>query len=173
MISNGRQLAPNQHRRSFLFMKWILHARIPLILLSVLLFSSCEDSNDPIDPADSVTGTWIALVTIQSCTPADVCDAIQLPTGPITATMQLSQVGERVTGTYSYASIALRADLTGLHQNQSLTLTGTAIAPPGQATVAVTGTVGFNSIQANIEHRIALIDGRTATATGTGTFVLQ
>src|SRR5262245_49999777 len=154
-------------------MKWILFVRIPLLLLSALLFSSCEDSNDSVDPADSVTGTWIAQVTIQSCTPADVCNAIQLPTGPITATMQLSQVGERVTGTYGYAAIALRADVTGLHRNQSLTLTGTAIAPVGQATVQLTGTVGSNSIQANIEHRVSLIDGRTGAATGTGTFVLQ
>lgn len=156
-------------------MKYFLRLRIPLLFLLIAAFAGCDDTpnNEPDDNTANVRGVWVGDVTIQSCLPAEVCDSIQLPTGPIVASMQLSQASDRVEGVYSYPAILIRANVTGVVNVRSLSLSGTAIQTVGQATVQLTGTVGTNTIQANIEHRISLIDGRTATATGTGTFVFQ
>lgn len=154
--------------------RYILSFRILVICLFAIVSPGCEeDTVVVVNPFINVRGLWSGQITIQSCVPTDVCGEIQLPVGPISTTMTLSQSDDRVQGTYAYNSTPLTGSVSGLVDKDQLTLNGTAISNGGQVTIQFRGTVIVNLIRANVEHLITLSDGRTATATGSGDLFVQ
>ncbi len=152
----------------------LISSRILVICLFAFVSAGCEeDQVVVVVPFTNVRGLWSGQITIQTCVPADVCGEIPLPVGPLSTTMTLSQTDDRVQGSYVYNSTPLTASVSGLVDKDQLTLNGTALSNAGQATIQFRGTVIVNLIRANVEHRITLSDGRTATATGAGDLFVQ
>jgi hypothetical protein len=154
-------------------MNSLFRLKILSLLFLALTLAGCGNENVNPDSLANVQGTWNGVVVIDTCVPLDVCDSIQLPPGEIPTIIVLTQVNDRVQGTYAYNDAGISANVTGVVDGDRLSLSGTAIAPAGQATVQFAGTVDVGFLQANVEHRISLIDGRTATAAGSGSFLRQ
>jgi hypothetical protein len=145
-------------------------AKVLFMLILGCILSGCGDSQpDPGNIAD-VGGLWQAEVTIQSCTPASVCNSLEFPTGTAGATMVLNQLNDRVQGTFNYNNTSINASITGVVGATSVAVTGTAITNTGQVTIRLSGVVSGGVIHATIEHNLTLIDSETGTASGTGDF---
>lgn len=144
-----------------------------MLLLPLAWLTSCDHaSNQTGSDGVSVEGTWTASVTFQTCTPAAVCTAAGFAPGlSRTAVMMLNQEGDSVQGTYTYQGAGIEANVSGhVNGNQLLSLQGAASNPIGSVTVHLSGTVNGSQMAAGVSHEITLIDGRSGTVTGTGTF---
>ena len=149
--------------------------RIAIVLFLALATYGCWpfDNNDNGTGTSSVdvSGTWHSAMMVETCTPANTCKAAGFTPGQsANATMVLTQNGSNVKGTYTYDGAGINADVSGQVSGNQLTLNGDASNPFGQVTVDLTGTVANSQIAANVSHNISLIDGRSGTVTGSGTF---
>ncbi len=139
------------------------------VFVCLLLSAACNTKND--SSGIDVTGHWTATVTVQSCSPGDVCSSIGFQQGlTVIAVMDLRQDGNRVEGTYTYQGLGINASVTGDLADTMLVLTGEAQHPLGRASVRLTGTVSDSGIASNVSHDISLIDGRSGTVGGSGNF---
>jgi len=136
----------------------------------VLLVAGCDMNDDA--SSFNVAGHWIATITVQSCSPADVCSSIGFASGQtVIAIMDLRQSGNRVEGTYTYQGLGINANVSGDLGDTQLVLNGEAQHPLGRATVHLTGTVSDSGIASTVSHNISVIDGRSGTISGSGNFV--
>ena len=147
-----------------------LSINLAIICLFVLLFASCNSDNSSSNGVD-VTGTWRAQLSVQSCSPSDLCSSLKLTGGSTAnAVMSLSQNGSKVQGTYTYEGTGISADVSGNVAGNQIVLDGSVTQALGRVTVHLVGTVLNNQMQTNVSHDVSLIDGRSGTITGSGNF---
>lgn len=148
----------------------MIFLRYSLLVVSVLFLTNCNNEADP--SGVNVEGVWRAQVSVESCSPADVCSTAGFTLGgSLPATMNLSQSATAVDGNYTYDNSGIDADVQGNVAGNQLVLNGTATNPLlGRATVHFTGTVAGDRIEADVSHEIMLVDGRAATVGGSGIF---
>ncbi len=138
------------------------------LFVFLLLAAGCNTKDD--SPVD-VSGHWTATITVQSCSPGDVCSSIGFTPGQtVIAIMDLRQNGNRVEGTYTYQGLGINATVSGNLADTMLVLNGEAQHPLGRASVHLTGTVSNSGIASNVSHNISVIDGRSGTVGGSGNF---
>jgi hypothetical protein len=138
------------------------------LFLFLLLAAGCDTKNDS---SVNVAGHWTATITVQSCSPSDVCTTAGFTPGQtVLAIMDLRQSGNRVDGTYTYQGLGINATVSGNLADTMLVLNGEAQHPLGRASVHLTGTVSDSGIASNVSHNISVIDGRSGTVGGTGNF---
>lgn len=138
------------------------------VFACLLLAAGCNTKDDS---SVGVSGHWTATITVQSCSPSDVCSSAGFTPGQtVIAIMDLHQSGNRVEGTYTYQGLGINATVSGNLADTQLVLDGEAQHPLGRATVHFTGTVSDSGIASNVSHNINLIDGRSGTVGGSGNF---
>lgn len=139
------------------------------VFVFLLLAAGCNTKDD--SSGINVAGRWTANITVQSCSPSDVCSSAGFTPGQtVIAIMDLRQNGNRVDGTYTYQGLGINANVSGDLADTMLVLTGEAQHPLGRASVRLTGTVSDSGIASNVSHNISLIDARSATVGGSGNF---
>jgi hypothetical protein len=144
---------------------------INLVFVVCLLafFAGC--SNDETPSGIDVSGNWQAQIAVQTCSPTDLCSSLGLlPGANATAIMTLTQNGTHLEGTYTYSGAGVSANVSGQIAGNQVVLDGTATHPLGQITVHLTGTAQNNQIAATVTHQVTVIDGRTGSISGNGTF---
>lgn len=139
-----------------------------ICLFSILIFACSDDNNGSnID----VSGTWRAQLTVDTCTPNDLCTATGLVQGATAnAVMMLNQDGSKVNGTYTYVGAGISSDVSGNVAGNQIVLDGTLNHPLGRITVHLMGTVLNNQMQTTVSHDVNLTDGRSGSITGSGNF---
>lgn len=143
---------------------------LALFLFVATLLISCNNDNDNPSGID-ISGNWQAQMSVQTCTPTDLCQSIGLlPGANATAQMTLSQNGTHLTGTYTYTGAGISADVSGDIAGNQVVLDGTANHPLGHITVHLVGTVQNNQIVSTVTHQVSLVDGRSGSISGNGTF---
>src|SRR5262245_57000260 len=118
----------------------VLTVKVLFALVLGCVLSGCGDDTPDTNVAN-VGGTWLAEMTIQSCTPASVCNGLQFPAGTASTTLVLDQRNDRVQGTFTYNNTPISSSVTGVVTQTQLSLTGTAVTNAGQATIRFSGVV--------------------------------
>lgn len=143
-------------------------------ILAVLAMPGCFFDNDGDSGTGSVNvaGTWTASVSVEGCSPANVCQSAGFQQGQtVRAVMALRQNGNTVEGTYTYEGAPISADVNGRVSGTQLVLNGSVSNPLGKATVDFVGAVSGSVIDAAVSHNVTLNDGTSGTVSGSGDFV--
>jgi hypothetical protein len=142
-----------------------------IVCVFALLFSSCNNDNGSDNNSMNVSGTWRAQLTVDTCSPSDLCSQTGLVAdSTATAIMTLDQNGTKVNGTYTYEGTGISADVSGNIAGNQLVLDGSVTQLLGKVTVHLEGTVLNNQMQSSVSHNVTLNDGRSGSITGSGNF---
>ncbi len=142
---------------------------LAFLVCVLAFFAGCN--NDEAPSGIDISGNWQSQVAVQNCSPTDLCRSLGLlPGANATAIMILTQSGMHVEGTYTYSGAGVSADISGQIAGNQVVLDGAATQPLGRITVHLTGTAENNQIAATVSHDVSLIDGRSGSISGEGTF---
>lgn len=148
--------------------------KLSLSFLAVLAIAGCffDNSGDSGTGSVNVEGTWTATVSVEGCSPANVCQSAGFKQGQtVQATMTLKQNGNNIEGNYTYEGAPISSNVSGRVTGTQLVLNGSVSNPLGKATVDLVGVVSGSVIDAAVSHTVNLNDGTSGTVNGSGDFI--